>query len=87
MAESDVALPPCGHTDRLRQLTELEIEATTGQMLHFLVCSVPACPEYCRVFADLRDPWDLESDEPSPRDPPSDGLRTPDPEDGEPALA
>lgn len=56
MADPEPTLPPCGHTDRLRQLTEIAFETEQGQPILFLACSVPECPEFCRVFADLRDP-------------------------------
>lgn len=55
----EVTLPPCGHTDRKQQLTEIEIRAETDQVLQLLACSVPGCPEYCRVFVDLRDPHEM----------------------------
>lgn len=61
MPEIEPVLPPCGHVDRLRELAELEVVARSGQTLLFLVCTVEDCPEYCRVFADLRDDHDAES--------------------------
>lgn len=60
MAEPEPTLPPCGHTDRRRQLTETVLRAENGEAIVLLVCSVPECPEYCRVFADLRDPEETE---------------------------
>lgn len=59
-----VVLPPCGHVDRATQLTEIEIPNARGNIVVFVACSAPGCPEYCRPYVDLRDP-DLD-DEPEP---------------------
>lgn len=79
MADPEPTLPPCGHTDRLSQLTEIALQGDGGRILLFLACSVPSCPEYCRVFADLRDPLLPEAPEPfgGPPDPGSPDLGRP----------
>lgn len=66
MPPPEPVLPPCGHTDRLTQLTELAVAGVRGDPLYFLVCTVPSCPEYCRVFVDLRDPAFLGYDQEGP---------------------
>lgn len=76
MAETESILPPCGHTDRREQLTEIEMQATSEQTVTFLVCTVTDCPEFCRVFADLRDPAGQAADEERGRCRPIDTMRT-----------
>jgi hypothetical protein len=44
--------------DRLGELAEIEVKAAAGHTVLLLVCTVPDCPEYCRVFVDLRDDWE-----------------------------
>ena len=75
MSDPETVLPPCGHTDRDLQLTEIDVLNTMGNVVHFLVCGVAGCPEFCRAFIDLRDPR-FEEDEVEALDPPA-GRRDP----------
>ena len=55
MGELGRTLPPCGHTNRETELTEIDVPNLLGHAVHVLVCTVPACREFCRAFVDLRD--------------------------------